>query len=69
MILNWFKLNKAKSRSTYEIDYANELIVVNKEHQETMKIIQDILAKLDEIKILVDELKEEANDGKSTGNR
>ncbi len=36
----------------------------NKEHRETMEIINDILAKLDEIKIIIGEMKEKENEVK-----
>jgi hypothetical protein len=59
MIFNWFKPRKtelSEQKPTWE--YAEEP-VYNKEHEETMDIIEDILAKLDEIKLLVEEMKEE----------
>lgn len=36
--------------------------VYNAEYEETTKIIQDILDKLDEIKLLIDELKKDSKD-------
>jgi hypothetical protein len=58
MIFNWFKQRKtelSEQKPTWE--YAEEP-VYNKEHRETMEIIQDILDKLDEIKELIGEVKE-----------
>jgi hypothetical protein len=59
MIFNWFKRRKtelSEQKPTWE--YAEEPFY-NKEHRETMEIIQDILDKLDEIKELIGEVKEE----------
>jgi len=61
MILNWlfpkrYELPEAKPMW----EYAEKPVYDHEaEHKETMAIIKDILDKLDEIKILVDEMKEE----------
>jgi hypothetical protein len=57
MIFDWFKPKPYKlsePKPTWE--YSEEPIY-HKEHRETMEIIQDILDKLDEIKVLIGEVK------------
>jgi hypothetical protein len=49
---------KAQEQSPWEIA-EKPAIDLEAQHRETMEIIEDILRKLDEIKILVDEMKEE----------
>lgn len=68
MIFGWFKRNKQNDDMLSELDYG-ESTVYDSDHAETMNLIQDILEKLDEIKVLVNEMKESNNDSKSTGNR
>jgi hypothetical protein len=61
MIFGWFRsrsLPSVSKRDLWEYEYS-EAPYYNKEHEETMAIIEDILAKLDEIKALVEEMKEE----------
>jgi hypothetical protein len=57
-----------KSKKQKAGDYADSWEVLEKpiydreaEHRETMEIIEDILTKLDEIKLLVEEMKNEDN--------
>jgi len=57
MIFGWFKPRKLQEPKPMW-EYAEEPYY-DKEHRETMQIIEDILAKLDEIKLLVDEIKNE----------
>jgi hypothetical protein len=56
MIFGWMtpKYTLTEQESTWE--YSDEPYY-NKEHEETMAIIQDILDKLDEIKVLIEEMK------------
>ncbi len=52
----WFKQYKVpEQKPTWEY---SEKPVYNTEHKETAALIQDIITKLDEIKKLVDEMKE-----------
>ena len=57
---NWGK-EKVQEQDTWEIA-EKPVIDYEAEHRETMAIMEDILKKLDEIKILVDEMKEKEND-------
>jgi len=52
------KLQEPKPMWEYAQKHA-ENPYYDKEHRETMAIIEDILTKLDEIKLLVDEIKNE----------
>jgi hypothetical protein len=57
MIFEWFKPRKLQEpKPMWEY---SEAPYYNKEHEETMAIIEDILAKLDEIKVLVEEMRNE----------
>jgi len=59
MIFGWFRsksLPSVSKRDLWEYEYL-EKHYYNKEHEETMVIIEDILAKLDEIKVLIEEMK------------
>jgi hypothetical protein len=56
MIFGWFKSKYILPEEETPWDYI-ESPYYNKEHVETMAIIEDIIAKLDEIKILIDEMK------------
>lgn len=67
MIFNWFK-KKQDANDLLEIDLGQKP-VYNEEELEFKRLIDDILTKLDEIKVLVDEMKQEEKNGKSTGNR
>lgn len=59
MIFDWFKPRKLQEyKSMWE--YSEEPYY-SKEHRETMAIIEDIMVKLDEIKALVEEMKEDEN--------
>jgi hypothetical protein len=63
MIFGWFRsksLPSVSKRDLWEYEYS-ETPYYNKEHEETMAIIEDILVKLDEIKLLVEEMKNEDN--------
>lgn len=58
-ILFW-KRSKAEAQDQPTWDHAeNPVVDFDAQHRETMEIIEDILRKLDEIKILIDEMKEE----------
>jgi hypothetical protein len=59
MIFDWFKSKPYKLSDPKPMWEYSEAPVYNKEHTETMAIIEDILAKLDEIKVLIEEMKEE----------
>jgi hypothetical protein len=61
MIFNWFKPRPYKLQyPTPTWEYSEKPIYDHEaDHRETMQIIEDILKKLDEIKILVDEMKNE----------
>lgn len=56
----WAK-EKAQEHDTWEFGERPTLIDYEAEHRETMEIIEDILQKLDEIKVLIDEMKNENN--------
>jgi hypothetical protein len=68
MIFNWLFRNEkpnlpSKNSTQWEYEYIEKPVYNHEEHhKETMAIIQDILDKLDDIKRLVDEMKE--NEGK-----
>lgn len=69
MIFGWLKRNKQNDDVLSELEYG-ESTVYNSDHDETMKLMQDILDKLDEITVLVHEMKEKQNvNSKPTGNR
>jgi len=64
MIFGWFNPKYTplpEPEPTWEF---SEEPYYNKEHRETMEIINDILAKLDEIKIIIGEMKEKENEVK-----
>jgi hypothetical protein len=65
MIFDWFKPHTPKLSEPKPMWEYSEAPYYNKEHKETMAItVQDILDKLDEIKVLVEEMKEdEKKDG------
>ena len=56
MIFNWFKPRKTKLQERPMWEYS-EKPYYEKEHEETKEIVADILNKLNEIKILVEEMK------------
>jgi hypothetical protein len=58
MIFDLFKPKPYKLSEQKPMWEYSEAPYYNKEHEETMAIIEDILAKLDEIKLLVEEMKE-----------
>ncbi len=58
MIFEWFKSKPYKLSEPKPTWEYSEVSYYNKEHEETMAIIEDILAKLDEIKLLVEEMKQ-----------
>lgn len=60
-MLSWLKLFNRSAERESPWEYAEEPIY-EKEHRETMAIIEDILAKIDEIKMLVDEIKDKDYD-------
>jgi hypothetical protein len=57
MIFDWFKPKPYKLSESKPMWEYSEAPYYNKEHEETMAIIQDILYKLDEIKVLIEEMK------------
>jgi len=59
MIFNWFNPKPYKLAEPKPMWEYAEAPVYDKEHRETMEIIQDILDKLDEIEKLVIEMKDE----------
>ena len=61
-ILFW-KRSKAESQEQNTWEVAEKPIVTNyhEDYIETKQIIEDILKKLDEIKVLIDEIKNEDN--------
>lgn len=61
MIFNWFTPRPYKLQDpVLAWEYSEKPIYDHEaDHRETMQIIEDILKKLDEIKILVDEMKNE----------
>jgi hypothetical protein len=64
MIFGWFKPKctpQPKPETPWEF---SERPYYNKEHRETMEIVNDIIAKLDEIKIIIGEMKEKENEVK-----
>jgi hypothetical protein len=58
MIFDWFKSKPYKLSEQKPMWEYSEKPYYNKEHRETMAIIDDILVKLDEIKAIIDEMKE-----------
>lgn len=56
------KIELKDPKPMWEYSEKPVLIDYEKEHRETMAIMEDILNKLDEIKILVDEMKEKENE-------
>lgn len=67
MIFGWFRKTKDTNNFS-EIDLGQKP-VYNEEELEYKKLIDDILTKLDEIQVLIRELREEEKNGNSTGNR
>jgi hypothetical protein len=61
MTIRFWKWGKPKAQEQSPWEFAEKPMLIDYEaqHRETMDIIEDILRKLDEIKILVDEMKEE----------
>jgi hypothetical protein len=59
-IIKWWhdRKNRDNDQQTWWENIENP--VYNAEYEETTKIIQDILDKLDEIKLLIDELKKDS---------
>lgn len=60
-MLNWFKFFNKSAEQESEWEYAEEPIY-EKEHRETLAIIEDLLVRLDEIKTLVHEIKDKDYD-------
>lgn len=61
MIFDWYKpksIRTVTTKDSYEYEYS-EKPYYDKEHRETMAIIEDIMVKLDEIKLLVEEMKKD----------
>ena len=58
MIYDLFKKRAPQETKPTWYEYSEEPYY-NKEHEETMAIIEEILVKLDEIKLLVEEMKED----------
>lgn len=69
MIFGWFKRKKQADEIFSELDYGQKPIIYDVEHEEHQKTIQQILVKIDEIRALIHEMREEENAGKSTTNR
>lgn len=62
MTIRFWKWGKEKSQEENTWEIAEKPVIdYEAEHRETMEIIEDILTKLDEIKLLVDEMKNEDN--------
>jgi hypothetical protein len=61
MIFNWFKPKPYKLSEPKPMWEYSEAPYYNREHAETMAIIEEILDKLDEIKALVEEMKDKEN--------
>ena len=59
MIFGWFEPRARKLQEPKPMWVYSEAPYYNKEHEETMDIIEEILVKLDEIKLLVEEMKED----------
>ena len=68
MIFGWFKRKKQADEVLSELDYGQKQIIYDVEHEEHQKTIQQILVKIDEIRALIHEMREEENAGKSTTN-
>lgn len=68
MIFDWFKRKNQADEVLSELEYGYLPSCYEgvTEHQKT---IQEILTKIDEIRALIHEMKEEKNVGKSTKNR
>jgi hypothetical protein len=63
MIFNWFgPYTKPKLQEPKHMWEWTERPVYNKEHRETMEIIEDILVKLDELNDLIREMKDKENE-------
>ena len=64
MTIRFWKWGKkeAQEQSPWEFAENPTLIDYEAEHRETMAIIEDILNKLDEIKVLIDEMKAKENE-------
>jgi hypothetical protein len=61
MFINWFKPYSFKIQEPKSMWEYSEKPVFKKEHRETTEICSDILKKIDELKALVDEIKEKEN--------
>ena len=62
MNIRFWKQNKTQVQEHDSWEIAEKpMIDYNETHRETMEIIEDILIKLDEIKVLIDEMKNEDN--------
>ena len=59
MIFGWIRSKSYKLSEPKPMWEYSEAPYYNKEHEETMAIIEDIIAKLDEIKLLVEEMKKD----------
>ena len=60
MTIRFWKWGKPKAQEQSPWEFAEKPIVdLDAQHRETMEIIEDILRKLNEIKLLVDEMKNE----------
>lgn len=65
MIFDWFKPRSFKlsePKPMWEYSEKPVLVDFEEEHREMMEIINDILTKLDEIKVLIDEMKAKENE-------
>jgi hypothetical protein len=61
MIFGWFRSKSLRPISPRDLwEFEHDITpYYNAEHEETMAIIEDILTKLDEIKLLVEEMKKD----------
>ena len=58
MTIRFWKRGKTESQEQSPWEFAEKPVIdLEAQHRETMEIIEDILRKLDEIKLLVDEMK------------
>lgn len=60
MIRAWWKKRQKDVAEQSEWEYS-EKPIYNAEHEETMRIIEEIHAKLDEIRIIVNEMRDDKN--------
>ena len=61
MMFSWWKKGQKDVTEQLEWEYSEKPVYDAAEHEETMRIIAEIHEKLDEIKVIINEMRQEKN--------